>query len=224
MAFTIGEGNIIEVRLEGRCVPTQSRWNTVRHIRCTEAPTDDDLNDYNIMQQLAGLWAYRYNSLLTPVLSDDWVCEIIRCKRIASTQSVFGAVTVAYPGGVTGPVDEPDDAVVISLYTLNYGRSYQGRLYQGGWPDVDVQDGATLDIETQQLADAWATLLLQDFDNGTGGTYENVVFSRKLFDDTSSTAIAAARIYRVTADRIMRRMTSRDLKGRLPVEGVDETP
>lgn len=214
MVNTIALNDIFELRTEGIEEVTGKRWNTVRHFMCMAVPSDDEMDDYDILSKLAEVWFERLSDTVFTNLSEKWEMTLCRAKRIKPTASIFALYSGSAAGGTAEEVDEPDDCAVISLYTNKAGRKFQGRVFQGGIPKTAVTSGRLGSLFQQGLADKWALALSTDLTATGIGQYDPIVWSPTHYASAPSTSAASAAIQRVMCDAIVRRMTSRDIKGR----------
>lgn len=221
MPFTIAVGDVIELRLEGFEETTKRRWNTVRHVRCYSAPENESDEDWDILNEIAQVFFTRVGDNVFTHLSEKWEMRTCRAKRIKPTESVFSLYAGLEAGGVAEEVDEPDDCAVVSLYTNKGGRKFQGRIFQGGIPDTQQEAGVLLGTTAQDIANAWAVTLGSDLEPSDRGVYANIVWSPTHYATAPSTDAASALIQRVMCDKIVRKMSTRDIRGRDVVMGSE---
>lgn len=216
MASTIAIGHVIQVRWEGFWEVGNTRWNNVQHFACVSAPSDEELDDYDVLSAIAENLFNLFDTHFLALASDKWEMRTCRAKRIAPTQSVFADYAALAAGGVSGEVDEPDDAAVVTTYTNEPGRRAQGRLYLGGLSDDVVENGELLEATAQAFTDAATAVLVDVIDLEANGEYRGVVWSPTEWAESANLTDSQAHIRRVFTDRIVRRQTRRDLKGRRP--------
>lgn len=203
-------GDVIEARFEGSV--GGSRWNNVTHWAVLVLPPDPE-EIYDNLTELAEVLHDAYYAAFDGFLATTWAHTLTRVKRIRPTDSVFAFHANPQAGSVTGDVDEPDDALVIRLYTSQSGRSRQGRIYLAGIPDSEV-DGGYYDQANALLMKAQANDLFNTVKTTPNGMQVHAyVWSRKLSDDGDPLTLGAYPVTRVAVDRIVRKQTRRDIKG-----------
>lgn len=215
MVTTIVIGDVLEARFEGIHQPTLRRWNNVRHYEVTAPFTTTD-TDFDNLVAMGELLYDAYAAAFLPLLSNTLRLDMVRLKRVAPAASVFAMYTDLAVGAVAQPVDEPDDAVVISLYTNLPGRQAQGRMYLPGIPQSVVGNGL-IDVGTADDIAAAAFGLFTGSKAVQGGSVVPVVFSKTRYAENPILALSTSEIVRVTVDQVVRRMTSRDIQLRAPV-------
>jgi hypothetical protein len=215
--MSLGVGEIVEVRFEGRHVPTLKRWNIVRHWRVFAALSVGATN-YEDCVNIANALHVAFGDGPMTLLTEDMTLLATRAKRIAPTESVFGLFTETVVGGALGPVDEFDDAAVVTLYTDQPGRRAMGRIYLPGVVDTTVGDGLIDSVVLQAILATLVPIFAETFTAlPGGGELIPVVFSKTTYAETNDVVPSTALISRLTMDQVMRRMTSREIPGRIPV-------
>lgn len=209
-------GDVIEVRFEGQVL--SNRWNNVIHVAITVAPSDPD-DIYDHLKALAATMFSTYFNAVSAELSNVWTLDLCRVKRIRPTASVFAFFADPTAGAVGSGIDEPDDAIVCRLYTSQAGRSRQGRIYIAGIPDVDVASGILAEGTADELATQLQAFFVGPITGTAGMEVHCYVWSPKLSNDGDPLTLAAYPVTHIYIDRIVRRMTRRDFKNPLLVEG-----
>lgn len=200
-------GDVLEVRFEGYV--GAARWNNVTHWAILTIPPDPD-DIYDHLTSLADVLHTAYYNAFDAFLSNAWQHTYTRVKRIRPTASVFAFHAEGNGGLVTGTVDEPDDALVIRLYTSQAGRSRQGRIYLAGIPDADVENGVYDDAQAVLLKAQANDLFNVVKTTPEGMEVHAYVWSRKLSDDGNPATLGAYPVTRVAVDKVIRRQTRRD--------------
>lgn len=202
-------GDVIEVRFEGYV--EASRWNNVTHWAILTLPPDPE-QVYDNLSELAELLHDAYYAAFDAFCATSWSHTFTRVKRIRPTPSVFAFHATPGSGLVTGQTDEPDDALVIRLYTSQQGRSRQGRMYLAGIPDSEVV-GGVYDSAEALLLKAQANDLFNTVRTTPNGMQVHAyVWSKKLSDDGNPATLGAYPVTRVAVDKVIRRQTRRDQK------------
>jgi len=202
-------GDVLEVRYEGTIAG--NRWNNVIHVAITEVPGGTP-DTYALLVEAAEAMFDAWLNALGPLLSQYWVLELCRIKRIRPTASVFAFFANPTAGTVTGVIDEPDDAIVVRLYTSQAGRSRQGRVYIPGVPDDVVQGGYASTTFIDDLLGNLETFFLGPITFDSGLVVHCYVWSPTLSNDEDPTTLAAYPVVRIFADSVIRRQTRRDYK------------
>lgn len=213
MANNFATNDILEVRFEGVILPSGTRWNIVRHYRVI-SNEDTASTAYNWLNQAAAIIGTNFASGPLTQMSEQVRYDFLRIKRVAPTQSVFAISAVGSGlGDLTGNVDEPDDAVVITWRTdLPSGR-FRGRSYIPGIPDANSDEGLISEAYAEELWYVWENMLttvpVPDY-----GEVQMWHYSPTNFAQTSNVGSSSAPIIGVEVDRVVRRQTRRDYKVR----------
>lgn len=208
--MTIAVGEIVQVRLEGVIETSATRWQNVFYLQCNDAHTGPD---YTVLGSLCEYIETRWLATLQDYQSEDVRLKLTRAQRIAPTRSVFVARSADIPGGATGNIGQPDAAIVCTLRTNFSGRRKTGRFYFGGFTDA---------LEAEGLVEAgiYPSLLTSFADFFTAAwvpddaAYVTTVWSETEYAATNDPALASTPVARIDVDRIIRRQTRRDWKGR----------
>lgn len=208
--MTIAVGEVVQVRLEGIIEPSATRWQNVFYLQCQDTHTGAD---YTILTALCTYIQTRWNATLQDYQSEDVKLTVIRAQRIAPTRSVFVAISVDIAGGATGNIGQPDAAIVCTLRTNYSGRRKTGRFYFGGFTDALEEEGlvasGTYPSLLGSFADFFTAAWVPD-----DAVYVTTVWSETEYAVTNDVALASTPVARIDVDRIVRRQTRRDWKGR----------
>lgn len=213
MANNFALNDILEARFEGVNLASGTRWNIVRHYRVL---TNEDTAStaYNWLNQAAQLIGANFATGPLSEMSEQIRYDFVRLKRVAPTQSVFAiSATGSGVGDLTGDVDEPDDATVITWRTdLPSGR-FRGRTYVPGIPDAESAEGLITVDYAERLWEVWENMLtlvpITDY-----GSIQMWHYSPTNFAQTASVGSSSAPIIGVEVDRVVRRQSRRDIKVR----------
>lgn len=213
MANNFALNDILEARFEGVNLASGTRWNIIRHYRVIDNQ-DTASTAYNWLRQFAQVVGANFATGPLSEMSEQIRYDFVRLKRVAPTQSVFAIdATGSGVGDITGNVDEPDDAVVITWRTdLPSGR-FRGRTFAPGIPDAESDEGLISVDYAERLWEVWENQLSEvpvtDY-----GTIQQWHFSPTNFAQTSNVGSSSAPIIGVEVDRVIRRQARRDVKQR----------
>jgi len=159
----------------------------VFHWICTGASAEDD---FDILEAINDAVRTRIGTSLLPLLSEDVVYSSIISRKVNPIGNVAlaGYWTSSNVGEVTEDSVPQLAALVVSKYGTGAGKSYRGRYYQAGIPELQCNSGV-LDATSGA---AWTTAmgaLWADLSLSANGTYTAGVYSRLLNAASSLSAL-----------------------------------
>jgi hypothetical protein len=218
---------VFETRVEGHFtdldIPEARRWNNVWHVGLVQeddpgTPSDADLYDETvaIATYINGLY-----SSLAAYYSNNVLLDFVRAQRIDGALGPFALSSVPWTGAIaiSDPV-EPDNALVLTKRTLRGGRRFLGRCYLPPLPTNVMGAGSW-----NEFGEAFIEIFLLFTEPYTweGKTYQIGVWSATAYEESPTIEGAFAVLHRLEFDRVVRRMTTRDSRVRLP-QAVVEPP
>jgi len=141
MAVTAAQNDLYQVRLVGRIEGQET--NNVLHFACASGAGDDD-----VLTHLILVFVACFIDNMLPVMSSAWSLEKVVWKRVSPT---LGPENVTVPegagaGGGNAAALPSYASAVMSIHTLEGGRSKRGRFYIPGIPE-NATLGSSLDPE-----------------------------------------------------------------------------
>lgn len=210
------ENDILRARFEGVTVSSGTRWNITRFFRVL-TNLDEEMSSVGWIQSMASAISARFDTQVMAKLSNDCRYDFVRLQRIAPTAGVFGlSSTGAGLGAVETAVDQPDAACVVTFRTDLPSKRFMGRCYIPGIPDTAIVEGLLTEQFAEEMWDVWEAMRVS-VEVEEVGSVEMFHFSETNYEQTDNVGQSAAPIVSVEVDRIVRRQTRRDYKGRQPV-------
>jgi hypothetical protein len=215
---------VFQIRVEGYLVTDTvpiKRWMNCWHM-CRDAESAMDPEDEGLIYALTFAIAMRihewYADTLLPHLSSSLNLAFVRAQMIVPNAGPFSDFAASAFGTGSAEIDEPDDALVMQKRTQRAGRSAQGRVYIPGVPDDSVSGGYVTEAYCQAIVDDMETGIYEGFTLGDDDDLIRfIVWSQTIYDDSPNLQESAALLSALTMDRVMRRMTSREVPFRLVV-------
>lgn len=128
----------------------------VYHVKCAGAPTDANLTD--IAEVFRDWWVAN----IQPNLHVSYILNTITATDISveDGHQVQIVLTTGNAGGVSTAPLAANAAVVLSWRTANIGRSFRGRTYIGGLPEVALSDAQHIGSAAATAYTAFGTSLI----------------------------------------------------------------
>jgi len=159
---------------------------------------------YADMTALTFLFMTWWDDDLSVPFSDEIELNLVEALDLTEEDDKYGSRTVSppIPGQVVSVALPGQVAIVTSFLTLKSGRSYRGRSYQGGVPEISVE-GNTIDAPTivdilAAYGELETNLALMDFElvvasRQTGGLPREVGVSTVVTEYRSDTRVDTQR-------------------------------
>lgn len=209
---------IAHVQINGNFVQqglTTGRWQNNWHFAADleENPAWTPTEQHAQMLGLANLVHQVYKVGIMDLISWHLGIQFTQARIIEPFESVTTPFVELVQGSIEEAYDEPDDAIVISKRTLVAGRSGLGRVYIPGIPDTAATEG----MLTTQFSDDMAAALspfVEDAFTVTGVPWVPGVWSPTRAGPGGVMSAGFSPLFSLQLDRIVRKMTSREIQGR----------
>jgi hypothetical protein len=206
--------DIYEARYEGVTVEG-TRWNIVWHWLL------NDNEQTNLYDTSLGLATECFNKWtdgdfgLQLMMVEGSSTTSVRANRVYPSIGVPASHGVLTPGGVTTEGMPADIAVVLSKRTSLPGRRFRGRAFLGNVAEGQQANGLLTTASATSFADLAATTFPSALLDPNANGWDSIVFSKTAAD--AGEPIWWDDIARLEVDTVLRKMTPRGSKVRIPV-------